>query len=536
MFGGDAVTPSGLTLGALLESLGEKTVRALVLPRGLEVPIGAPTIFDPADTQGMQPDAVVLVPGRPNVELVVCAAGRGVAALVIRTREPDPGIMAEAESCGIAVLLCEEAIPWGQLYTLIDELQAISGSGPLYDGAADLFSLANDIALRAGGAVAIEDLSMQVLAYSTIPGQQVDDQRRDGILGRQVPAHPGNVEEYDTVLRSETAVWSVKPAEYRPRLAIAIRDGGQALGSIWVVEGDVPLARDAPEALAEGALVAASNLARMNLAADIERRTQTERLDRLLRGASPMQQAEESFGLKPADRCTVVALSRSRGSSDQPYGFSDESAAAYVSDMLRRELTAYRIQAAVGAFDGQAIGVIGATADAQLLERIATAVLTRADELVGGPWRAGFSRTLSGLSEVPAGVQQARQALGVVHGPLGRGAIGRNDELAASVFLLDLFESMKFRPTFAAEPLWLVLDHDLRYGTEYARTLRAWTANQYDVPRAAEVLRVHPNTLRHRLRRLGEVIDLDDADVRLALAVQLRLQEIGTKHVGRTSA
>ena len=42
---------------------------------------------------------------------------------------------------------------------------------------------------------------------------------------------------------------------------------------------------------------------------------------------------------------------------------------------------------------------------------------------------------------------------------------------------------------------------------------------------------LHPNTLRHRLRRLAELIDIDDPDLRLALALQLRLRlpDIGTK-------
>ena len=161
-----------------------------------------------------------------------------------------------------------------------------------------------------------------------------------------------------------------------------------------------------------------------------------------------------------------------------------------------------------------------------MLESIIVSVLARAADQLGGGWRAGFSRPMPDLSNVPAGLTQARQALDVVRGPFGQGDIGRHETLAASLFLLDVVGAMRFRPSLDAEPLSAVVDHDFRHGTSYAATLRCWIASNYDIPRAAEALVLHPNTLRHRLRRLGEVIDLDDPDLRLVLALQLRLREI----------
>jgi hypothetical protein len=51
----------------------------------------------------------------------------------------------------------------------------------------ELFALANAVAAVIGGSVAIEDLDHRVLAYSSIPGQRIDDLRRRGILERRVP-------------------------------------------------------------------------------------------------------------------------------------------------------------------------------------------------------------------------------------------------------------------------------------------------------------------------------------------------------------
>ncbi|MER6951001.1 oligopeptide/dipeptide ABC transporter ATP-binding protein [Nonomuraea sp. NPDC000554] len=343
-----------------------------------------------------------------------------------------------------------------------------------------------------------------------------------GLPASYARLRPAHVEEYAMVLRSETAVWSYEPRETLPRLAIAVRDRGQALGSIWVVLGERPLAPNAVDVLAEGARLAAPYLARFNLAADHDRRIRAERLSRLLQGVGPTRELGDSFGLAPHVPTTVVVV----GKADGP---AADSAASYAGDLLRAGLAAYRLRAAAGFHEGHAVAVVGAAADGPVLESIITTVLARATDQFGGEWRAGISRPLHDLSDVPAGLSQAQQALDVVCGSFGKGNIGRHDQLAASLFLLDTFQAMRFRPSLEGEPLSIVSDHDARHGTDYVRTLRCWIAAGYDIPRAAEALVLHSNSLRHRLRRLSEVIDLDDQDLRLALALQLRLQEISTK-------
>ncbi|MEU6882896.1 helix-turn-helix domain-containing protein [Streptomyces sp. NPDC046712] len=527
-------TPAGITLGVVLDSLGTEVLRPLALPQGRAVAIGAPTIYDTdAPTTGLT-DAIVLVPGRLTADVLEWAAKQHAMAVVMRAGTTDTAALTQAaERTGVALLERSTEISWGQLYTLIDALRAITS--PVFEPnghrPVDLFALANDIAVRAGGAVAIEDLSMRVLAYSTVPGQLVDDPRRDGILGRRVPDHPTHTEEYAAVLRSDTAVWSYEPKEYRPRLAIAIRDGGEALGTIWVLQGDEPLAEGATGVLAEGARLAAPHLARVSIAADAERRQRVERLGWLLRGLGATRELADSFGMRFDAPATVLVIGRSSIPADHARGVSLDSAAEHVGDLLRMGLSAYRLGAAAGALDGQAVAVVDTASDAPVIQLILATVLARARDTLGGGWRAGISRTLTGLADIPTGMSQARQALKVVCGPFGKAEIGRHDELAASMFLRDVYEALRYRPALDAEPLSTVLDHDARHGTDYEKTLRCWIAEHYDVPQAADALTLHPNTLRHRLRRLAELIDIDDPDLRLALALQLRLRlpDISTK-------
>jgi sugar diacid utilization regulator len=476
-------------------------------------------------------DAVLLVPGSPRPSLLEMASEAGVSAVVVRAGTADADrLIAAANQLGTSLLECSEELSWGQLYVLIDALRAIRDPVDDRDGrAADLFSLANDIALRAGGAVAIEDLSMRVLAYSNVPGQVVDDLRRDGILGRRVPDHPTNAEDYANVLRAGSAIWIGIEADFRPRLAIAVRDGGEALGSIWVQLGDHPLAENASEVLTEGARLAAPHLARLNVATETDRRQRAERLGQMLRGSGPDRQIAESFGLSLDAPATVLVIGRDESSNAGPRGMSAESGAVHVSVLLRMALASYRLPSAAGSLEGQAVAVIGTRADSPVLQKIITTVLARAAESLGGSWRAGVSRSLHNLTLAPSGYIQAKQALGVVSGPLGQGEIGRHQDLGASLFLLEVLRALQVQPDADVEPLSLVASNDRRHGTDYVKTLRSWIAAHYDIARGADALVLHPNTLRHRLRRMAEVVDINDPDVRLALALQLRLQEISMK-------
>lgn len=65
--------------------------------------------------------------------------------------------------------------------------------------------------------------------------------------------------------------------------------------------------------------------------------------------------------------------------------------------------------------------------------------------------------------------------------------------------------------------------HDASHSTQYVATLRAWLTAQGDLTRAGELLGVHENTVRYRLRKMAEVtvLDLDDPYKRLAMTIEL---------------
>src|SRR5262249_8575272 len=160
------------------------------------------------------------------------------------------------EASGIAVLVAAEEIPWHRLLALLTTALDVPDDGkrPAVAGR-DMFSLANAIAGAVGGAVAVEDAAQDVLAYSSLPDQEIDDVRQQGILARHIPELPKHAEQYRQVYRSEGVVrYPTDPRTgERPRAAIAVRAGAEILGSIWVVEGSASLRPDSDRVLEDAA-------------------------------------------------------------------------------------------------------------------------------------------------------------------------------------------------------------------------------------------------------------------------------------------
>ncbi|MGH8965665.1 MAG: helix-turn-helix domain-containing protein, partial [Actinomycetes bacterium] len=78
-------------------------------------------------------------------------------------------------------------------------------------------------------------------------------------------------------------------------------------------------------------------------------------------------------------------------------------------------------------------------------------------------------------------------------------------------------------PSPLGGPVPVLQAHDEKHGTAFLPTLAAWLDHYGDTKGTAHSLDVHPNTLRHRLRRMAEVTPLDLASPRTRLALRLQL-------------
>ncbi|MER5176877.1 helix-turn-helix domain-containing protein [Streptomyces sp. NPDC002896] len=523
------------TLGDLLDSLGGSTVRLLSAPAaGLTVPVTEVLLYDAhTPLPRRAPGALLLAVGvrAPAAgPLTGAAADAGMTGVVVRG---DDGPVAEAEAHGVALLSVADDMAWHQVHLL---LAAAVGARPSPAGSGaplgDLFSLADALAAAAGGATAIEDPRQRILAYSTVTGQAVDEDRRQGILGLQVPGSPENTEQYRTVFAADGPVrLPALDAESLPRLAVAVRAGGETLGSMWVVD-DGTLAPDAEETLVQGASTAALLLLRTRAAQELARHQHGELLRRLLDGtADPATAAHRlGFGTDPDSPVRVAAFVLD-GTVSPPDG---EQTALRLLDLVRLQCEArYGRRACVlvdgvvyallpaGGEPGAEQGGLRAGGAGGRHKRLVEDIVRQAGQALRVPVRAGLGEVAAGLAEVAASRDDADLVLRVLGPDL---PVATVDEVRPRVTLLRLADLMGERRELAAGAWRRVTAYDAAHGTDYARTLICWLDAGCDMAGAARLLAVHPNTCRYRLRQAQQHvgIDLDDPDERLVLWLQLR--------------
>ncbi|MFI7136641.1 PucR family transcriptional regulator [Streptomyces massasporeus] len=525
------------TLEELLDTLGEPMFRVLTAPDGRTARVSEVLLYDAgAPLPRSAPGALLLCVGARAGEiepLARDAAAAGMAGLVVRDSNGQSGTTAAAKDHGLALLAVDEEAAWHHVHLLL--ASAIGARpGPTGGGAAfgDLFALANAVAAAVGGATVVEDARQRILAYSTVPGQTVDEARRQGILGRQVPSSPDNTEQYRVLFAAPGPVrLAALDGGELPRLAVAIRAGGETLGSVWVVDGG-HLSPDAEEALAQGASTAALLLLRARAGEELSRHLTSDLLRRLLDGTADPAGAAHRLGLA-ADAPVRVAAFALDGAVSAPDG---EQTALRLLDLVRLQCEARYGRHACVLVDGRVYallpvagtGVPPARAEPRARvsggerhKRLVEDIVRRAGQALRVPVRAGLGDVVADLAAVRGSRDDADLVLRVLGPDEDVAAVA---EVRARVTLLRLRELIGEQRELTAGAWREVLAYDAEQGTDYARTLVCWLDAGCDMARAAKLLAVHPNTCRYRLRQAQQHlgIDLDDPDERLVLWLQLR--------------
>ncbi|UBU19070.1 PucR family transcriptional regulator [Nonomuraea gerenzanensis] len=434
----------------------------------------------------------------------------------------------------VAVLLADPAIPWSQLagvvYGLVlESRETASGRGPT-----DLFALADSLADTLGGAVTIEDRHSRVLAYSR--SQQAGDPARlETILARRVPDRLRELFQrrgvFDRLAAADDPVFVPADPEHglTARTVVPVRAGRELLGSVWVT-CERPPAGAHRRALADGAHTVALHLLRSRASADLERQVESDLIIRLLEGGADAVTVISRLGLAPQP-LRVVAV-RAHADGDQHadgdrrpaggrrvggdrhaalllafeqattgFGWSRPGRSALLGDTLYTVLPAEQADAA-----RRWISALAAELPAQV--RVAAGI--------GAPAEA---------AELPAGRQEADECL-ALHESRPHDLPPAYDDSWDDILLRRLRAAVRTGRTPARGPVSTLLRHDARHGTRFVATLRAWLESQGDPAVAAERLGVHPNTVRNRLRKLGELTPLDLADARQRLAMTIMLAAV----------
>ncbi|MFJ4952192.1 PucR family transcriptional regulator [Streptomyces sp. NPDC088760] len=501
------------TLGDLLDVVGGPALRLHTAPAGRAVPVTEAVLYDGHAPLPPLPGALLLAVGVRAAEagpLVRAAAEAELAGVVVRGAD---GPVEEARAHGIALLSVAEDAAWHQAHLLLASAIGARPAASSDTGLGDLFALADAIAAATGGATAVEDPRQRILAYSTVPGQPVDEDRRQGILGLQVPASPENTEQYRRLFAADRPVrLPALSGSGLPRLAVPVRAGGETLGSVWVVDAG-SLAPDAEDTLAQGASTAALLLLRARAARELARHRNSDLLRRLLDGTADAPTAAERLGVAGPARVAAFVLDSAASVPDA------ERTALRLLDVVRLQCEARYGRHACVLLDGVVYAVLPGPGERH--RKLAEDIVARAGQALRVPVRAALGEVVPGAEGLADSRADADLVLRLPATELPVAAV---DEVRARVTLLRLAEVMAEQRELSAGAWRRVLAYDAGHGTEYARTLVCWFDAGCDMAGAARLLAVHPNTCRYRLRQLQQHarVDLDDPDERLVLWLQLR--------------
>uniref|UniRef100_UPI0024564CCD helix-turn-helix domain-containing protein n=1 Tax=Nocardia wallacei TaxID=480035 RepID=UPI0024564CCD len=99
-----------------------------------------------------------------------------------------------------------------------------------------------------------------------------------------------------------------------------------------------------------------------------------------------------------------------------------------------------------------------------------------------------------------------------------------------TVLLAEILTLIGDNPQLRDPRLDTLIDYDTKYSADLRASLDAYLTHRGDVRTAATELRIHPNTLRYRVRRATQLmgLDLDSAPDRLLLEIQLAVHRHAT--------
>jgi hypothetical protein len=519
-------------LGQVLDALGASLLRPLTELPGRPVPVSGVLIFEPRTPLPPARDAILLAVGvgpaeAQAKELVGSAAEAGYAAVVLKSfGEPVTALVAAAQGAGIVLLAADEAVAWHHLDAMISSALASTARAAGAPAVGDLFALANAIAGMVGGATVIEDPHRRILAYSTLPGQAIDDGRRQGILGLQVPVAPDYYDEQYRALplARHTCRFPSLPGGL-PRLAVAVRAGSEVLGSIWVVDAEDGLDAKADQALFDAADTAALHLLAARTADDVVRRRRADLLRRVLADPSSVTAVAPQLGLDPDAAVAVAAFAVV---SDDTEEVLAAHAAGRLADLVSLHCEAHYGRHGCALIDGTVYALLPSGPSPNGHRELVADIARRAHGALRVRVQAGLGSPVNGLRSIAASRADADlvlRALTERPGDPEPCQVATIDEVWAAAALSEL---ARILATHEALPRRLgpaIRAHDLDHSTTYASTLLAYLDANGDTAAASTRLSVHPNTIRYRLSRAEEIFgfDLADPDERLVLWLRLRL-------------
>ncbi|WP_051023491.1 PucR family transcriptional regulator [Nocardia pneumoniae] len=394
----------------------------------------------------------------------------------------------------------------------------------------DLFGLAQMVAQNAGGMVSIEDPNSHVLAYSA-SDESADQLRVLSILGREGPR------EYLTVLRK----WGVYdrlrnsdevidvPAHdelnIKRRLVIGIRHPAdanvrapRALGAIWLQQGSEPFKPDAAEVLRGAAAIAGRLISRTLDAPTTEARL-IRRLFGAEGGAVDVAAVASALSVPPTGPAAVVGFALT--ATEQ----APATEPAAVGGILRLRASSFRADSVTATLGDRVYVLLPGYRSARTVTDWTRQLVEQLETKRSLALRAAIACPVADLGRVADARAEVDRVLDNTVATYPKHRVTTLAESRTAVLLGEVLDLVGSRAELHDPRLRALLDYDRKHSASLRDSVEAYLREHGDVRNAAAALRVHPNTLRYRIRRVEEILgmDLGDPADRLLLDIQLAL-------------
>jgi DNA-binding PucR family transcriptional regulator len=526
---------AGVGLGQLLLALDATLVSLVDAPRGLDLPVASVALIDSDDVRlGLAAAAgsadVFFLLGITDDEAQrwVDKQVRERVPVAIFVKEPSNALVAKAAAAGSAVVAADPRARWERLYQLVNHVLEHHGdrADAMDDSGTDLFGLAQSLAERIHGMVSIENAQSHVLAYSA-SSDEADELRRLSILGRAGPPEHlewiGQWGIFDALRSGGDVVRVAERPELglRPRLAAGVyqpapdpRRPPVFAGTIWVQKGSQPLADDAEEMVRGAAVLAARIMSRLSARPS----THARRVQQLLGLA-------DAEALAPVDLAAVaheLGLAADGDAALIGWDAADSSPRhARLADVIALSASAFRHDAQVASSGARTYVFVPQTHNRAVTSWVRGTIGAMRAEL-GVQLRAAIAAPIAGLAGAAAARVEVDRVLdSAERHPISFGQVTSLDEARTTV-LLDEIVTLVGSDERLIDPRIVALRDD---DPVLADTLRTYLNGFGDIAAAARSLRVHPNTVRYRVRRIEKLLStsLADPEVRLLFSLGIRV-------------
>lgn len=529
-------------LADVIELTHADLVQANPTTDNLSHPVTDVLLYDPLDDLTDVADRILLALGVSPVspdfdDLLARAARGGAAAVAVKAHgAPVEDLRAAAVRHGIAVLVAPDSADWSRLATLAR--MAVTGAPTdSLSGArlGDLYAFANAVASMTGAAASLVDPLGRIVGYSTLPDQPIDELRRRTTLSLAEVVAPAYDPDFKKVYDSPRAIHVPLDEGGYDRLALAVRAGGELLGTVWLVDPG-PAARAASlDALDRLAPLIGLHLLHARSAADFGERRNGDLIRTLLDDPVHAGFTAAQLGLDPRGGLAVAAFTIVR---PEPGRLDLARETHRLLHLVTTVCDVYLNRSSTAVIDSTVYAVLTGSGEAvrSRHRRLLHEVQVSSPTISAFPVVGAVGGVVTSVAALPTSRDQALRTLGYLWhrarpapgDPPGSGAMALYEDHRIPLNLVEVHDFIVDQGLGEGDVVAAIEAHDQRNDTDYLETLRAFAMTNGTVSEMAALLHVHKNTVRYRLGRLVDEFDLaiDDPLVRLWCALRLSIDDL----------